>query len=132
MSTYVSETVLRIPYERTGLQTKFADVKEAHKHLEETFPDLFDYGTERKFQFAPTESTFIDYVVNYDSDAMGEYGKVRDLYPAEKAVYYPIFAKVMPEAEFDAIRVVEFCWYNCTEAPDYYSYEEDGFYKELK
>jgi hypothetical protein len=121
MSTYVRETVLRIPYERTGLQTKFADVEEARNHLEEAFPDLFDYGTEEKFQFAPTESVYIDYVVDYDSDAMGEYGKVRELLPVEKDVYHPIFAKIMPDADFSAIRVVEFCWYNCTEAPDYYN-----------
>lgn len=121
MSTYVSETVLRIPYEKTGWQTQFANVEAAREHFEETFPDLFDYATEGKFQFAPTESDFIDYVVGYNSDAMGEYGKVRELLPVEKTVYYPIFAKIMPDADFSAIRIVEFCWYNCTEAPDYYN-----------
>jgi hypothetical protein len=37
----------------------------------------------------------------------------------------------MPDAEFSAIRLVEFCWYNCCEAPDYYDYDEDDFYEEL-
>jgi hypothetical protein len=31
----------------------------------------------------------------------------------------------------DDVRLVEFCWYNCSEAPDYYDEENDDFYKEV-
>ena len=65
MSTYVREKVLRIPYEKTGLQHRFADPDEAREYFEKNFAELFDYSAVGKFQFAPTESVFIDYVVDY-------------------------------------------------------------------
>lgn len=131
MSTYVREKVLRIPYEKTGLQYRFADPGAAEEYLEENFADLFDYAEVGKFQFAPTDSPYIDFVVEYESDADGEFGKVRELYSSEFNKYSRVFAQIMPDAEFSAIRVVEFCWYNCCEAPDYYDYEKDSFYNEI-
>jgi hypothetical protein len=41
------------------------------------------------------------------------------------------FKAIFPEANIDALRVVEYCWYNCCEAPDYYDITEDEFYKEI-
>lgn len=131
MSTYVREKVLRIPYEKTGFQHRFSDPDEARDYLEENFAELFDYAEVGKFQFAPTESQFIDFVVEYEYDANGEFGKVRELYQSEYNKYSRVFAQIMPDAEFSAIRVVEFCWYNCCEAPDYYDYEKDDFYNEI-
>lgn len=131
MSTYVREKVLRIPYEKTGLQKRFANCGEARDFLEENHADLFDYATVGKFQFAPTESDFIDYVIDYEYDAYGEFGKVRELYSSEFNKYARIFAQIMPDAEFSAIRLVEFCWYNGCEAPDYYNAEDDDFYNEI-
>ncbi len=132
MSTYVREKVLRIPYEKTGWQHRFKDPEAARDYCEENFKDLFNYGTVGEFQFAPTESTFIDFVIEreYDADE-GEYGKVRDLYPTELNTFSKLFAQIMPDADFTAIRVVEFCWYNCCEADDYYEYTDDPFYKEI-
>ena len=132
MSTYVREKVLRIPYEKTGLPHRFADPDDAREYFEKNFAELFGYSTIGKFQFAPTESVFIDYVVDYEYDADGEFGKVRELYQSEFNKFARIFAEVMPEAEFSAIRVVEFSWYNCCEAPDYYNYDDDSFYDEIK
>ena len=131
MSTYVREKVLRIPYDKTGLQHRFRDPDEASDYFEENFPNLFDYAKVGKFQFAPTDSQFIDFVLDYEYDADGEYGKIRELYQSEYNKAARVFAQIMPEAEFSAIRLVEFCWYNCCEAPDYYDYEDDDFYEEI-
>ena len=132
MSTYVREKVLRIPYEKTGLQYRFTDPEAARDYFEDNFAELFDYGTVGKFQFAPTESEFIDYVVDYEYDAQGEFGKVRELYQSEFNKAARLFAQIMPDAEFSAIRLVEFSWYNCSEAPDYYSQKKDKFYNEIE
>ena len=141
MSTYIREKVLRIPRHKMN----FAHIV---RKLEEKFPgkdimddfgfyiehlddDLFDYGKVDKFQLAPTEEPFIDYVLEYEYDAEGEYGKVRDLYDSEKEKFKPIFQQLDPDINMDYVRLVEFCWYNGCEAPDYYDPMQDEFYKEL-
>lgn len=132
MSDYVKHKVLRIPFNKTGWSEFGGDFCRARDYFEEEYPDLFDYSTKGKFQFAPTEGEYVDYVLDIDRDAWeGEYGKIRDLYPSEKEKAYKLFEQVMPNADMSAIRVVEYCWYNCCEAPDYYDYSDDDFYKEL-
>ena len=38
-----------------------------------------------------------------------------------------------PEVDMNKVHLVEFCWYNCSEAPDYYSMDKgkDPFYEEV-
>lgn len=132
MSDYVKHKVLRIPFDNANYSEFDNDFERVRDYFEDEYPDLFDYSTPGKFQFAPTEGEYIDYVVEVDRDAYdGEYGKIRDLYPSEKEKAYKLFEQVMPNADMSAIRVVEYCWYNCCEAPDYYDYSDDDFYKEL-
>lgn len=141
MSTYVREKVLRIPRYRMNfahivrkLEEKFPGedvMDDLTYYLEETFPDLFDYGTVKKFQMSPTVEPFIDYVIDYEWDADGEYGKTRALYDSEKTKYTPVFQKIDPNINMDYVRLVEFCWYNGSEAPDYYDDTNDSFYDEV-
>lgn len=139
MSTYVREKVLRIPFNRVDmhyiksvLASKYDDYKDGFPlHLELEFPDLFDYGTVGKFQLAPTEKLFFDYVLDYEYDAYGEYGKTRALTDNEKRKYLPVFQKIDPSINMNYVRLVEFCWYNGTEAPDYYDDTNDSFYDEV-
>jgi hypothetical protein len=132
MSDYVKHKVLRIPFEKTGWSEFDYNYCRARDYMEDEYPDLFDYSTPGKFQFAPTEENYVDYVIEVDKDAYeGSYGKIRDLYPSEKEKAYKLFEQVMPNADMSAIRVVEYCWYNCCEAPDYYEYADDNFYKEI-
>ena len=141
MSTYVREKVLRIPVANVNLEPivkkleeKFPDeiiMDDLEYYMEEVFPDLFDYGTVNKFQFAPTEEWFIDYVLDKEWDCDGEYGKVRDLYDSEKEKFKSIFQQLNPDINMDCVRLVEFCWYNGGDAPSYYDTTEDPFYKEL-
>ena len=100
-------------------------------YLENVLPDLFGYGDKNKFQMSPTREPFIDYVLEYEYDCDGDYGKVRDLYDSEKEKFRPVFQKIDPDINMDYVRLVEFCWYNGCEAPDYYDPQEDPFYKEL-
>lgn len=133
MSDYVKHKVLRIPFDKANYSEFDNDFERVRDYFEDEYPDLFDYSTPGKFQFAPTEGEYIDYVVEVDRDAYdGEYGKIRDLYPSEQEKAYKLFEQIMPNADMSAIRVVEYCWYNCCEAPDYYDYSDDDFYKEIK
>ena len=141
MSTYVREKVLRIPRHKFNfahiarkLEEKFPGeeiMDDLEYYIEKAFPDLFDYGTENRFQLAPTEEAFIDYVLDREWDCDGSYGKVRELYNSEKEKFRPIFQQLDPDINMDYVRLVEFCWYNGSEAPSYYDPTEDPFYKEL-
>lgn len=141
MSTYVREKVLRVPMERIDMSYIKSIIaqkypNENHEddfswYLESALPDVFDYATVGKFQVAPTESPFFDYVLDYEYDADGEYGKTRALYDSEKAKYLPVFQKIDPNIDMNYVRLVEFCWYNCCEADDYYNDVNDPFYDEV-
>lgn len=131
MSCYCKMKVLRIPYEPEAWGWRNFDPDEdsweyVEKHFSE---DVFDPCGRKlhTFRFAPTERRFVDYLLEYDGDSDGEYGKVRELYNSEKDRYRGIFQQLGP-IDMDKVRLVEFCWYNATDAPDYYDIESDPFY----
>lgn len=149
MSDYVREKVLRLPIEKVNLDnfkkviaTKLAERGEQvddvdddlQWYTEMAFPGLWEYGDPGKFQWSPTyPRQFVDFVLDYKYGCDGEWGKVRELYPTEKAKYLPIFQKLFPELDnLDDVRLVEFCWYNGCEAPDYYDLKDDPFYEEVQ
>ena len=97
MSDYVREKVLRVPMEHIN-KNYIEDViaqkypNEDHEddfswYLESAMPDVFDYATVGKFQIAPTERPFLDYVLDYEYGAEGDFGRTRALTENEKAKY---------------------------------------------
>lgn len=121
MSDYCREKVLRYP------------VNEDPWDIEERFTSLFKSHRELPtFQVAPTESNFIDYILesDYGYDC-GDWGRNRALSENEKVKYLPIFQQIFPNINMDEVRLVEYCWYNCTEAPNYYDEEDNDFNKEI-
>ena len=125
MSCYVKEKVLRVPLLKYGYDAEsFEDL-----FCEEP---LFSYGKPFHFSISPTETLFLDYILESTSDeGANEYGKTRELYETEKNKYRELFQKFLPNINMNDVRLVEFCWYNCTEAPDYYDKTTDDFYKEV-
>lgn len=83
------------------------------------------------FQIAPADGDFIDFVLSddYGCDA-AEYGKTRALTENEKRKYGPVWEQIIPNIDMNRVRLVEFCWYNCCEAPGYYDNIDDPFYTE--
>ena len=130
MSDYVKEKVLRVPLERITV----LNPEEFENSLTEVQKGLFDYGTVGKFQFAPTEKHYIDYVLfrSYGEEC-GDFGRHRALTEKEANKYYSIFKQIAPHINMSDVRLVEFCWYNCCEAPDYYDglNDDDDFYREV-
>ena len=119
MSTYVKEKVLRIPIYKMNfahivrkLEEKYPDddiMDDLTFYLEDVLPDQFGYRDRNKFQIAPTEDRFIDYVLDYEYDCEGDYGKVRELYDSEKEKFSPIFQQLDPDLNMDYVHLVEFC-----------------------
>lgn len=134
MSDYHREKVLRIPMEDVGINPK--DYDDIGYDLWEKYGDMFYWNGHRvgKFDVAPTEEWFIDFVLDeeYGADC-GEWGKVRDLTAEERLKYLPVFQKLYPKVNMNNVHLVEFCWYNCSEAPSYYSTDKgkDPFYEEV-
>lgn len=121
MSSYLKQKVLRVPLSKYDLT-----VEEIENN-----PNI-DYGKVNTFQISPTEIPFLDYVLeNIYHECEGEYGKIRELYISEKEKYFSVFKKIIPDINMDDVRLVEYSWYNCTEAPDYYDETTDDFYKEV-
>lgn len=119
MSTYCKEKVLRYPLPDVDLE----EFEDAHS-------DVFGYGDVGRFQIAPTREAYVDYVLHQEYDCDGEYGKTRALTENEKKKYRSIWEKIIPGIDMNKVRLVEFCWYNATEAPDYYDDVNDPFYTE--
>lgn len=140
MSDYVKYKVLRKPLTSSAVDelakrvaTELEQTEDYVKDdltwcTERAFPELFSYGECGKFMFAPTCDTFLDYVIDHEYGAEGEYGKIRDLYEGEKAKYLSVFQKVLPDTDMEDVRLIEYCFYNCCEAPDYYELKDDPFY----
>lgn len=128
MSCYCKMKVLRIPYEPQAWGwDPYADSWEyVQQHFSE---NVFDpYGRKvHTFSFAPTNRDFVDYILQYGIGEAAEYGKVRELYNSEEDRYRDIFEQ-LGTVDMSKVRLVEFCWYNGTEAPDYYDIESDPFY----
>jgi hypothetical protein len=131
MSTYVREKVLRIPMDKLNISFTEEEMDDLGWAIEKKFHEFFDYGTVGKFQLAPTCSNFVDLLLEKECDADGEYGKIRTLSDREKSKYLPEFQKIDPNVNMDFVRLVEFCWYNGCEAPDYYDETKDPFYDEV-
>lgn len=85
------------------------------------------------FETTGTDSgTYLDYVLEHSyGEECGEYGKIRDLAESEKVGFKHLFAQLFPDIDMNKVRLVEYCWYNCCEPPDYYAPQTDPFYKTL-
>ena len=120
MSEYNHEKVIRckVNLKKLGIKDIF--------DLEDLYSDLFGYGAINQFNVAPVEEMeYIDYVLYNEYDGMGEFGHTRYLTEAEQEKYLPIFKQIIPDVKANDLRAVDFCWYNCSEAPLYFDVCEE-------
>lgn len=95
--------------------------------LEDKFPDLFDMSLPSYFTKAIVEEeNYLDYVIkseiSYDG---GNWGKTRYLTKKEADKYLTLFSQIYPDVRKEDLRAVEFCLYDCSEAPLYYDVNEE-------
>lgn len=88
------------------------------------------------FEIAPTETFFIDYNLSCSNEAEGEWGRTRSLSSSEYNKYEKLFNELFRyqlRCYPTDFRLVEYCWYSCSEAPDYFdeSTYHDNFYEEV-
>lgn len=114
MSARIRKSVLRIPCERVGIKDPWAFAEE-HE-------DLFRWdGPCPRFQVAPTKRGFFDLVLRERvAPDCESYGRTRGLTGAEHRKYSPYFVALFPDCPMERVRLVDFCWYDGAEAPDYY------------
>lgn len=121
MSDYERNTVIRcrVTKEAFGTTDPF--------DVEERFEDLFNkskqlsLGGRPYFEPAPTEEPFIDLILSSSyGEECGAFGFARCLTDEEAEVFLPYFRQIFPEVTAEDLRFVDYCWYNCCEAPDYF------------
>lgn len=95
--------------------------------LEDKFPELFDIRLSNYFEKAPVEEeNYLDYVLeSKGSYNGGAWGKSRYLTDNEAVKYLALFSQIYPDIKKEDLRAVEFCWYDCSEAPLYFNVVEE-------
>lgn len=97
--------------------------------------DVMDYLEKTEFEVAPTNQFFIDYNLPFRIDAEGDWGRTRELYSSEYMKYSAKFEELLKDriVKPSELRLVEYCWYDCSEAPDYFDEStcHDDFYDEV-
>ena len=67
---------------------------------------------------------FLDYQLDYEYGASGDFESVRLLTDTEFQKYSRMFAKYFNEIGRDELRLVEYCYYNGVDEPSVYEFEE--------
>ena len=124
MSDYCHYKVLRIPFTKYFPDKDIWDFESKHFNIFRNQPGYFNIpATDNE------EMEYLDFIIEYDygQDA-GDWGKSRNLKVDEMVNYYDLFKLIIPDIDMTDVRLVEYCYYNCCEAPDYYDTSKDSFY----
>ena len=140
MSDYVRKKVIRYPISEDDLSylgvESIYDIAElpAYKGLFVTYGqstkafDVENTYLSNADKFIP----FLDFVLEYEYGVdSGDFGKTRALRDEEREKYGKLFRQILPKIDDSKLRLVKYCWYNCSEAPYYYDDIEDDFYNEV-
>lgn len=82
-----------------------------------TINDGYDYDNRK-------EDYFLDYQLEYEYGASGDFESVRLLTDTEFQKYSRMFAKYFNEIGRDELRLVHYCYYNGVDEPSVYEFEE--------
>lgn len=93
------------------------------KYEYETKKDNFTIGYGEDFDNNVT-NYFLDYLLDYEYGASGDFESVRLLTDNEFEKYSRKFAKYFNEIGRDELRLVHYCYYNGTDEPSVYELEE--------
>ncbi len=123
MSDYVHNKVIRLPFPDEIINKCNAnDAYDCEPYLQKVLGDYWDNSEKNSFNLACTdERSYIDWVYySTYGEGSGDFGNSRMLTERELNTIKPYFNKLQIDYNNDDLRVVEYCYYNCSEAPDYY------------
>lgn len=130
MSDYVKRKVIRLPFPKSLIEKLEVDnCWECEGYLKEKFGILWQrYGQSGNyFDIECTDSNYyLDYIVSKSYEE-GEYGFAWYLNEEDINKYKPLFDKGGFEYDVKDLRKVCYCYYNGTDAPDYYEPTEITF-----
>ena len=103
--------------------------------LEEKFPSKSNFTIEGFIGYSGTGAynQYLAYKVSSTyGEESGEFGRSRFLKLSEQEKYKKLFSEVIPEDLIDPslFKYVDYCWYDCCEADDYYV-KKDSFEEEI-
>lgn len=67
---------------------------------------------------------FIDYILDYEYGASGDFENVRELTEKEFLKYKEFFKKILPDLKVGELRFVHYCYYNGVDEPAVWNLEE--------
>lgn len=130
MSDYVKKKVIRLPFPKSLFEKLGVDdVWECEDYLRESFGDLWDNYRQKGGYFnieCTSGNDYLDYVVSRSYEE-GEYGYAWYLNEEDIDKYKPLFDKGGFDYDVNDLRKVCYCYYNGTDAPDYYEPSEITF-----
>lgn len=130
MSDYVKEIVVRLPFPKSILEeVETEDPWDCEDYLKEKLGVFFDVTGSKCFVIGSTDSSYyLDWrFYNSYGDESGDYGFSRYLTDAEYNEIKPMFDRIVKEYKREDLRIVDYCYYNGSDAPDYYSVEESDY-----
>lgn len=123
MSDYVHNKVVRLPFPKEILKKcNTEDAYDCEHYLSDLLGELWDNNKKNSFNLVETdEAYYIDWVYysTYGENS-GDFGNVRMLSSNELKAIKPYFDKLQVKYKDEDLRAVEYCYYNCSEAPDFY------------
>ena len=128
MSDYLHKKVVRLPFpEEIMEKCNTDDVWDCILYLKSLLGDLWNNQNGFDLEFTYNNYYYIDWVYysKYGENS-GDFGNTRLLTQKELDVIKPYFNKLKIDYKDEDLRVVEYCYYNCCEAPDYYDLKDDS------
>lgn len=128
MSDYVHNKVIRLPFPKEIMNKCNADdVYDCEEYLKKLLGELWNNKDNNSFELTCTdEAYYLDWVYysTYGEES-GDFGFSRFLTQNELNVIKPYFDKLGVDYKDNDLRLVDYCYYNCCEAPNYYDIENN-------
>jgi hypothetical protein len=128
MSDYKHQKVIRIPFPKEFLKKcNTEDPYDCESYLKEKLGEFWEHKDNNSFTLECTDKAYyIDWVYYYTyGEESGDWGSVRLLTDKELEVIRPYFDKIGVVYEDEDLRLVDYCYYNCSEPSDYYKLNGD-------
>lgn len=74
--------------------------------------------------YANGDEIYVDYLLDYEYGASGDYVSARDLTKEEYDKYLPMFKEKFHDLDIDELHYVDYCYYNGVDEPAVYDLEE--------